>query len=155
MAKEKNGKRIEELTKQLCQPIIEKNGFKLWDVCFEKEGAMWYLRVLFDKDGGIDSDDCEAVTEPINKLIDKQDFIDNIDILEIGSPGLTKRLRSSEHFAACMNTPIRAVIRGEKGKEINVYGTLVDFADDVITIDDNGTKTTLNFADCIKVNSNL
>ena len=41
MAKEKGGTRgqsgrIEEQALALVQPIAEKNGFKIWDVCFEK-----------------------------------------------------------------------------------------------------------------------
>ena len=58
MPKEKGGKKnqaekVEQLTEQKVLPIIEQYGYELWDVIFEKEGAMWYLKVLFDKaDGG-------------------------------------------------------------------------------------------------------
>ena len=43
-----------EKVRELAQPIADELGFFLWDVRFEKEGATWYLRVLIDKDGGID-----------------------------------------------------------------------------------------------------
>lgn len=51
MAKEKGGKKslapkIEEEALRLAKPLIEKAGCKLYDVCFEKEGAMWYLREI-------------------------------------------------------------------------------------------------------------
>ena len=53
------GSKIEELARAAVMPVVERYGLKLWDVCFEKEGAMWYLRVLVDKDGGLDSDECD------------------------------------------------------------------------------------------------
>lgn len=60
-----------EKVRELAQPIADELGFFLWDVRFEKEGATWYLRVLIDKDGGIDMDDCEAFTRPMNKVLDE------------------------------------------------------------------------------------
>lgn len=162
MAKEKGGTRgqsgrIEEQALALVQPIAEKNGFKIWDVCFEKEGAMWYLRILLDKEGGIDSDQCELITAPINEIIDKQDFLQYIDILEVGSPGLTKKLRKPEHFKACTGEPVKATIRDEKGKEIPVYGILSAYNEEEgeITLTSDQGERTLKIAKCIKINSDL
>ncbi len=158
---EKNGKkqggRIEERAYELVKPMIEENGYKLWDVCFEKEGAMWYLRILFDKEGGIDIDECEALTKPLNELIDKQDFIGSIDMLEIGSPGLSKKLRKPEHFRACTGEKIRVTVRDEKGKEVSLFGILsaYDGEKNEITLDSDGEITVLDVNKCVKVNSDL
>ena len=54
-----------EKVRELAQPIADELGFFLWDVRFEKEGATWYLRVLIDKDGGIDMDDCPDLAESL------------------------------------------------------------------------------------------
>lgn len=156
--KKENSGRIEERAYELVAPVLEEKGYKLWDVCFEKEGAMWYLRILFDKDGGIDSDECEEVSEPLNKLIDKQDYIGKIDILEIGSPGLTKKLRRPEHFRACVGERIRVTIRDEKGKEVSVYGVLsaYDEENSAFSLEaENGEATTYKISDCVKINSDL
>ncbi len=137
--------------------MIEQYGLKLWDVCFEKEGAMWYLRILVDKDGGLDSDECEEVSRPINEIIDKQDFIKSVDILEVGSPGLTKKLRRPEHFTACVGEKIRVTRRNEKGKEFSVYGVLeqYDETNGTFVIDCGDSKETFTAAECVKVNSDL
>ena len=76
-----------EKVRELAQPIADELGFFLWDVRFEKEGATWYLRVLIDKDGGIDMDDCEAFTRPMNKVLDEADHRNDI---------IQKRLRTVE-----------------------------------------------------------
>ena len=66
---------VEKVT-ALAQPICDELELFLWDVRFEKEGASWYLKVLIDKDGGVDMNDCEAVTRPLNKLLDETDPIE-------------------------------------------------------------------------------
>lgn len=153
---EKNPK-IEERAREAIMPIIENSGLKLWDVCFEKEGAMWYLRILVDKDGGMDSDECEEVSKPINEIIDKQDFIKSVDILEIGTPGLTKKLRKPEHFRACMGEKVRVTKRDKKGKEYCIYGVLCDYDEEkgTITVGDENEKSELALSECVKVNSDL
>lgn len=158
MAKEKGGKKnqggkIEAIVTDLVKPLIEEKGFELWDVRFEKEGAMWYLRVLFDKDGGITSDECELVTEPVNKLIDKQSFIEMIDILEIGSPGMSRILRKPEHFEKCMNEPVKAMVRDEKGKTKAITGILSAYnkENDSIIITEGEENKELNVSKCLKI----
>ena len=34
----------EQTTEEILIPILEKNGFELWDVEYVKEGSNWYLR---------------------------------------------------------------------------------------------------------------
>lgn len=156
--KKENSGRIEERAYNLVAPLLEEKGYKLWDVCFEKEGAMWYLRILFDKDGGINSDECEEVSEPINKLIDKQDYIGKIDILEVGSPGLTKKLRKPEHFLACIGERIRVTTRDEKGKEVSTYGILSTYNEEnnSFTLEGENTEPqSFSVSECVKVNSDL
>ena len=55
-------KKITELTAELAAPAIAEAGCTLWDVEYVKEGGAWYLRVLLDKEGGVDILDCEAVS---------------------------------------------------------------------------------------------
>jgi ribosome maturation factor RimP len=117
--------RTEDQAKRIVIPFLEQNDCLLWDVIFEKEGAMHYLRILFDsKDGFLDMDKCERLTLPLNKLLDEQEFIKQVDIVEIGSPGITRRLRHKEHFEFCMGKSIRILRRLDNGKTESVSGIL-------------------------------
>ena len=117
MPKEKGGKKnqaetVERITEQKVLPIIERYGYELWDVIFEKEGAMWYLKVLFDKaDGGIDDAECEEITEPLNKAVDTLSCIDLVDVFEVGSPGLDRQLRKPFHFVKMKGEKIKVTVR--------------------------------------------
>ena len=53
-------KKITELTAELAAPAIAEQGCTLWDVEYVKEAGTWYLRILLDKEGGVDILDCEA-----------------------------------------------------------------------------------------------
>ena len=142
--------RIEQQATEAALPLLEQAGCVLWDVCFEKEGAMWYLRVLFDREGGVDSDACEEISRPINELFDKQPFIEQVDILEIGTPGISRRLRKPEHFKEWLGQTVRAQVKTEKG-ETYLTGPLDDYNEEKNEITVNGETVMLK--KCIKVNA--
>lgn len=104
MAKQSGGntaRRVEALVR----PIVEGMGLRLWDVVFEKEGPDWYLRVLIDRDGPMDTDTCAEVSHALDPVLDEADPIEQSYFLEVGSPGLGRRLTRPEHYEA---------VRGEK-----------------------------------------
>ncbi len=112
----------------LVQPAIEQLGVQLWDVCFEKEGDTWYLKVLIERDGLMDMDTCEAVSRAIDPLLDEADLIEQSYCLEVGSPGLGRRLARPEHFEKMLGQKIKARFYApdsEGRKEIE--GTLQSF----------------------------
>ena len=77
----------------MVKPIADEHGLIVWDVRFEKEGAVWYLRVLLDHmDRAVTIADCEAVTRPLSKLLDDDDPIQQSYTLEVGSAGLEREL---------------------------------------------------------------
>ena len=98
---------VEAAAEKIVRPIVEEHGFSLWDVVFIKEGAAWYLRILIDKPQGISIDDCTSIDGLINAEIDKQDFIDKVDYLEIGSAGLERPIRRAEQLSASVGKRIK------------------------------------------------
>ena len=142
MAQKKN---TVQAVRELAQPLADELGFFLWDVRFEKEGTTWYLRVLIDKDGGIDMNDCEAFTRPFNKILDEADPISQSYVLECGSPGLGRELRRPEHFEVCIGDVVRVrLIRPDENGEREFVVGLAGYEKDKIiccTLDDEGNST--------------
>ena len=64
-----------DIVTDLVRPITDEMGLDLWDVRFEKEGSVWYLRVFLDKPEGVNIDDCEAVSRRLSPLLDEVDPI--------------------------------------------------------------------------------
>ncbi|MBR4628431.1 MAG: ribosome maturation factor RimP [Ruminococcus sp.] len=107
----------EQKVYDLIKPITDELGYYLWDVCYEKEGAMWYLRVFIDQDEGISIDDCERATAPISDALDAADPISQSYVLEVGSAGLERELVKEEHFEVCKGDTVRLrLIRGADGE---------------------------------------
>ncbi|MBO8137053.1 MAG: ribosome maturation factor RimP [Desulfotomaculum sp.] len=94
MGKSKIAGQVEDFTK----PIVESMNLELVEVEFVKEGAQWYLRVYIDKPGGVDLDDCQAVSERLDKILDEKDPIPHSYILEVSSPGIERPLKKDEDF---------------------------------------------------------
>ena len=76
---------IEEQVKNLIQDVIETNGYILDNVEYVKEDANMFLRVIIDKYGIIDIDDCVTVSKLINPILDKADLIKENYILDVCS----------------------------------------------------------------------
>ena len=93
--------KVTELVAGLAAPIAEENGCSLWDVEYVKEAGEWFLRVYIDKEGGVDINDCEAVSRPLSDLLDEADPIQGSYTFEVSSAGLDRPLKKPEHFAAC------------------------------------------------------
>ncbi len=71
--------------REAVQAEIEQAGYRLDEVLYEKESGMNFLRVIIDKDGIIDLDDCVTVSKLINPILDEKDFIEENYILDVCS----------------------------------------------------------------------
>lgn len=118
----------------LVQPIVDELGLQLWDVRFEKEGSIWYLRVFLDKEEGVNIDDCENVSRRLSPILDEVDPIPQSYTLEVSSPGIGRDLRRPQHFEAFMGADIHVrLIRPVEG-ERDFIGRLTGFGDGKITL---------------------
>lgn len=93
--------KVTDVVAQLALPIVEQAGCTLWDVEYVKEAGEWFLRVYIDKEGGVDINDCEAVSRPLSDLLDEADPIQGSYTFEVSSAGLDRPLKRPEHFTAC------------------------------------------------------
>lgn len=73
------------IVRDLIKDTIESNGYRLSDVLYVKEGNIYFLRVIIDKDGIINVDDCSLVTRLINPILDQEDPISDSYILDVCS----------------------------------------------------------------------
>ena len=76
---------VEKKIKELIKEDIENIGITLKDVKYEEENGIFYLRIFIDKEPFINIDDCVEVTNIVNPILDKSDFLKNSYILDISS----------------------------------------------------------------------
>jgi ribosome maturation factor RimP len=89
---------IVELVTDWVDEIIKGSDLELVDVEYVKESTGWILRVFLDKPGGIDLDDCQAVSAVLDKKLDQEDPIPGAYSLEVSSPGLERPLKKRADY---------------------------------------------------------
>ena len=55
---------------ELVRPVVEAAGLELWEVSFRKESGRMVLRVLLDRDGGVDLDTISATADRLSRRLD-------------------------------------------------------------------------------------
>lgn len=76
---------IEDVVTALIKDAIESDGYILDSVSYLKEDGNYFLRVVIDKNGIIDIDDCVKVSKLINPILDLNDPIEDNYILDVCS----------------------------------------------------------------------
>ena len=76
---------IEEKVRSLIEGEILDNNYILDSVEYVKEDANMFLRVIIDKNGTIDIDDCVCVSKLINPILDEANIISDSYILDVCS----------------------------------------------------------------------
>jgi len=76
---------MEEKVKKLLESEVNKLGVSIDSVVYEKEGSNYFLRIVIDRDEPIDIDTCVEVTNVINPILDKADFISDSYILDVST----------------------------------------------------------------------
>ncbi len=129
-------KKVTELTAELAAPLIEAQGCTLWDVEYVKEAGTWYLRVLIDKEGGVDILDCETISRRLSDLLDEADPIEGSYTLEVGSAGAERVLKRPSDFRQFMGSPVLVKLYRAQDGVKEFPGTLAgyDESDGSVTV---------------------
>ena len=151
MAK-KQGNTVASVREQI-EKIVLGFDLSLWDICFEKEGAVWYLRVFIDKEDGVTIEDCEKVSRALDPVLDERDVIQHSYCLEVSSPGLERKLIREEHFEQFLGADIMVkMIRPIENIGRELDGTLVSCDKDSFVIADaNGQELKIDKKDTVWV----
>lgn len=136
-------KKVTELTAELALPLVEQAGCTLWDVEYVREAGTWYLRVFVDSEGGVNINQCEAISRPLSDLLDEADPIEGSYVLEVGSAGADRALKKPEHFAASMGKEVEVRLYRPREGSKQFHGVLTDYqAGDVTITTEDGVAMT-------------
>ncbi len=116
----------------IVSPVIEGLGFELVRLRLQG-GRHPLLQIMADRpEGGIDVDDCAAISTAVSAVLDVEDPIEDNYHLEVSSPGIDRPLTRMKDFAAFegyevrleTNQPIdgrkrfKGVLAGTEGDEV-------------------------------------
>ena len=135
---------IEKRTEELVKDIIDSGGYELWDVEYVKEGSDYYLRVYADKEGGIMIDDCVTISRALEAKLDAEDFIEEAYILEVSSPGLTRKLKKDKDYERSIGKLVLVKLYKAENGAKEFVGRLTEVDNELLKLDIDGAEVVLN-----------
>lgn len=135
--------KITQTVAALAKPIVEARGCSLWDVEYVREGADYILRVAIDKEGGVDIDDCEAISRALDPILDEHDPIPDRYQFEVCSAGLERALKRPEDFARFLGSPVTVKLYRPVNGLKEIPALLRGYEDGRVTVDTG--KETVTF----------
>lgn len=126
---------VEETVEKMVEELLKgQDVIELVDVEYVRERD-WYLRVFIDKDGGIEIDDCQSLSERLEEELDRKNLIPGQYILEVSSPGLDRVLRKEKDFLREMGKKVDVSLYAPlMGKKL-ITGILTAYDGDSLTLD--------------------
>ena len=133
---------IETKVENLLNDVIQNLGYELYDVIYAKEAKDFYLRIIIDKENGIDLNDCEKVNDAINDILDEADYIKDQYFLEVSSPGVERVLRKPKHFQSQIGNEILVKLFKPLEKKKEFTGILKSYSEEELVLiqDDKEVK---------------
>jgi ribosome maturation factor RimP len=130
----------------LVTPVLTSLGLDLFDMQLSGGGKGRTLRVVVDRDGGVDLDTIAAASQAITPLLDDEPNLTGSYLLEVTSPGVERPLRRPEHFRRAKGENVSVKHRTDAGPQ-RVRGTLTDADDAAIVLDVGGDTCRIALAD--------
>ena len=127
-------KKVTEIVRELAEPVVAENGCSLWDVEYVREAGQWYLRLLIDKEGGVDILDCEAISRRVSDLLDEVDPIESSYMFEVGSAGAERALRRPSDFERFLGSPVTLKTYKPRDGRKEFAGTLAGYDGGAVTL---------------------
>lgn len=136
---------IDRRLAEIITPVIEDLGFELVRVRL-MSGKTSTLQIMAERpEGGIEVDDCAAISTAISAILDVEDLILDAYALEVSSPGIDRPLTRLKDFDMWVGyeTKIETteLIDGRRRFRGSIAGTENDEV--LITIEDQGEDVTI------------
>lgn len=127
----------------LLERTINGLGYELVALELVNKGRL--VRVFIDKAGGVNVDDCAAVSNHLTRLF----VVENVDFdrLEVSSPGLDRPLKKAKDFERFLGERIQVKILIPVNNRKRFVGVLRSVGESGFQMDVDGELMTIAFAD--------
>jgi ribosome maturation factor RimP len=125
--------------RELVEPAVVAAGYDLEEITMTPAGRRSVIKVVLDRDGGVDLDAVAEVSRAVSAALDATDALGEAPyVLEVTSPGVDRPLIEPRHWRRNIG---RLVKTGER------TGRITEVTDDGVIIEDSGDVETIRFAE--------
>jgi ribosome maturation factor RimP len=123
-------KALEERVRSLAEPVLARHDAEFVQL---NVGRGRLVRIVADRDGGIDLETCARISEELSRLLDAEDPMPGRYTLEVTSPGLNRPLKSATDFRKNVGRKVRIVLARSQ-----VEGDVKEVGEDRVTVATKG-----------------
>jgi len=128
--------------RDVLDPVVTGAGYDLEDVTVTAAGRRSVVRVIVDRDGGIDLDAVAEISRVVSETLDADEATGEMPYtLEVSSPGVDRPLTEPRHWRRAAGRLVRATVR-DGG---DVTGRVVAADGAGVTFDAEGEQRTVPY----------
>jgi ribosome maturation factor RimP len=125
-------------------PVVSGAGYDLEDVSVSAAGRRSVVRVVVDRDGGVDLDAVAEISRLVSDALDSDEVTGSTPFtLEVTSPGVDRPLTEPRHWRRNIGRLVQASVSGEG----SVTGRVLSADETAVTLDVDGSERVIDFAD--------
>ena len=140
--------KIEALAGEVARDL----SLSLFDVEIAREGPRTILRVFVEREGGVSLSDIATFSRRFGAILEVDDPMDGPYVLEVSSPGVTRRLRLPEHFERSLGKRVRVNLAAPLDGRRRLVGELSGCDAEGISVVADGTTYRVPYVDIRKAN---
>ena len=107
---------------------------------YRRQGRGFLLRVDIDKEGGVNLDDCQNISQQVSAMLDVEDVIPAEYELQVSSPGLDRKFYKQSDYQKFLGRLVRVKTETPiRGLHV-IVGRLKEFDGDTIVVSDPAVK---------------
>ena len=132
----------------LVRPVIEGAGLDLVEVALRRESGRRILRVVVDRDGGVDVDTIAELSEKVSRRLDLEGYAaPGPYALEVSSPGIERALRRPAEYRRAIGATVKVRTKTPIEGTTSATGTLVAADDDAFSLEVAGAERRIRYVD--------
>ncbi|GAA3195594.1 ribosome maturation factor RimP [Actinocorallia longicatena] len=129
---------------ELLEPLVVAEGFDLEDVSVSQAGKRRVVKIIVDRDGGVNLDDVAVVSRGIAEALDETDLLGGAPyVLEVTSPGVDRPLTQPRHWRRAAGR----LVRFSTAEGAAVEGRVIDADEEKIRLEAGGAEVTYLLGD--------
>ncbi|MBQ4072625.1 MAG: ribosome maturation factor RimP [Clostridia bacterium] len=130
---------IQERAEEVIIPVVEKLGYEVVEIKFQRVGKKNTLTVFVHKKGGVTLDDCIIVNDALDLPLESADITNGVAYdLNVSSPGLDRPIVTDRDYIRNQGEMVEAIYIKPVGKVKKIVGELVGHDEDNIILIPNG-----------------
>ncbi len=128
------------------QRIVESEGLELVHIDYRRAGRQFILRVDIDKEGGVNIDDCQLISQQVSTWLDVEDPIPAEYELQVSSPGLDRKFYTTADYEKFIGRLVRVkTAKAIRGLHV-IVGRLKEFDGTQVVVTDPVMKKDPDYA---------